>query len=79
MAGDQVQGQRGLVVVIKIGPVHRHQDVPALADLMRHPTRKTIPHVDATVAQHSVDLLDGLLGDQTSGLRERLADQGDRQ
>ena len=79
MAGDQVQGERGLVVVVEIGPVHRHQDVPALADLMRHPAGETVPHVDAVVAQHPVDLLDRVLGDQTSGLRERLSDHRDRE
>jgi len=79
LPGDQVQGERGLVVMIEIGPVHRHQNAPALADLVRHPTGETVPHVDAGVTQHPVDLLDGVLGDQTSGLRERLADHCDRQ
>src|ERR1700684_4389715 len=36
-------GQRGLVVVVEIGPVHRHQDVPALADLVR-PQRAKLSH-----------------------------------
>jgi len=79
MAGDQVQGQRGLVVAIKIGPIHRHQDVPALADLMRHPACKTVPHVDAVVAQHPVDLLDRVLRYQTPGLRQRMSDHRNRE
>ncbi len=40
MAGDHVQRQRGLVVVVEIGPVHGDQDVLALADLMRRPPGK---------------------------------------
>jgi hypothetical protein len=77
MAGDQVQRACRLVVVVEIGPVHGDKNVLALADLMRHPTRKTVPYVDAVVAQHPVDLLDRVLGRQAAGLRQRLADHRD--
>ena len=79
MAGDQAQRQRGLVVVVEIGPVHRHQDVPALADLVRHPAGETVPHVDAVVAQQPVHLLDRVLGHQAPRLGQRLADHRHRQ
>jgi hypothetical protein len=38
MAGDQAQHQRRLIVMVKIGPVHRDHDVPALTYLVRHPS-----------------------------------------
>ena len=79
MPGDQAQHQRRLVVLVEIGPIHRHQDVPALADLMRHPTGETVPNVDAAVAEQPVDLLDRVLGHQAAGLRQRLADHRHRQ
>jgi transposase len=76
---DEVQGERGLVVMVEIGPVHRHKNVPRRADLMRHPARETVPRVDAGVAQHPVDLFDRVLGDQALRLRERLSDQRHRE
>ncbi len=51
MVGDQAQYQRGLIVRVKISPVHGNPDIPTFADLMRHPAGKTFPHVDAVVAQ----------------------------
>ena len=79
MAGDQAQYQRGLIVMVEIGPVHGHQDVPTFADLMRHPAGKTVPHVNAVVAQQPVHLLDRVLCLQPPGLRQRLTDQRHRQ
>jgi hypothetical protein len=77
--GDQMQGQRRLVVVVEVGPVHRHQDRPPIADLVRHPAGEAVPYIDAVVAQHPVDLLDRVFGDQAPGLRQGLADHRHRQ
>lgn len=52
-------------VVVKIGPVHRHQDVVALADLVRHPAGEAVPHGDAVITEHPIDLLNRVLGDQS--------------
>jgi hypothetical protein len=79
MTGNQAQHQRRLVVEVEIGPVHRDQDILALANLMRHPAGETVPNVDAVVTQQPVHLLDGMLCLQASGLRQRLADQRHRQ
>jgi hypothetical protein len=79
MAGDQMQGECRLVVVVEIGPVHGNKNLAALTDLMRHPAGKTIPHVDAVVAEHPINLLDGVLGDQTLRQGQRLADHRDRE
>src|SRR5208337_551860 len=64
---------------VELGPVHRHQDVPSRANLMRHPAGEAVPHVDALVAHQTVDLLDRVLGHQTARLRQRLADHSHRQ
>jgi hypothetical protein len=79
MAGDQAQHQRGLVVMVEVGPVHRHQSFPPCADLVRNPTGKALPNVDSGVAEQAVHLLDRMLGHQAPGLRQRLADQRHRQ
>jgi len=79
MARGKVQCQRGLVVRVEISLVHRHQDVPPLADLMHHPAGKAVPHIDAVVSEQPVDLLDCVLGDQAASLGERLTDHRYRQ
>jgi hypothetical protein len=79
MAGGHAQHQRRLVVVVEIGPVHRHQYLLALADLVRHPAGKAVPDVDAVVAQQPVHLLDRVFCLQSLGLGQRLANQRDRQ
>ena len=75
MACDQVQGERGLLVVVEIGPIHGHQRRLPPGELVRHPTRETVPHVDAVVAQHPIDLIDRVLGHQSLCEGERLPDQ----
>src|SRR4051812_44320970 len=79
MTTDQAQHQRGLVVMVEVGPVHRHQSLLARPDLMRDPTGKALPHVDAMVAEQPVHLLDRMLGDQAPSLRQRLANHRHRQ
>jgi len=73
VADHQVEHQGRLIVMVEIGPVHRHQNVASLADLMRHPEGEAVPHVDARVAHRQVHLLDRMLGDQAMRLRQRLA------
>jgi len=74
MPGDQAQDQARLLVMRELGPIHRHKDVPALADLVRHPAGKAVPHVDACVAEQTVHLLDRVLGHQAAGLGQSMAD-----
>ena len=74
MARDQAQHQRRLAVSVKIGPVHRNQDVPLRTDLLRDPAGEAVPHVNARVAHQPVYLLDRVLGHQTPCLRQRLPD-----
>jgi hypothetical protein len=79
MAGDQAKDQRGLIVMVQIGPVHRYQDILAPGDLLRHPAGETVPYVDAVVAEQPIHLLDCVLGHQTPGLGQRMADHRHRQ
>jgi hypothetical protein len=79
VARDQAQHQRRLAVMVEIGPIHRHQNVPLRADLLRHPAGEAIPHVGAAVAHQPVHLLDRMLGHQSARLCQRLADHGHRQ
>ena len=65
MAGDQAQHQRRLIVMVKIGPVHGHQNIPALADLVRAPSGRNCPTRQCPVAQQPIHLLDRVFGDQT--------------
>jgi hypothetical protein len=76
VARHQAQYQCRLAVTIKVGPVHRDQDISLDTDLLRHPTRKAVPHVDARVAHQTVHLLDRMLGHQTPRLRQSLTDRG---
>jgi hypothetical protein len=65
--------------MVEVGPVHCHQDVAALAELLRHPTAEAIPNVDACIAHQPVDLLDCVLGHQPARLSQRLTDHRHRQ
>ena len=74
-----VRHQDRLIVVVKVSPVHRDQDVRPGADLMRHPAGEALPHVDARVAHQTVHLLDRTLGDKSPRLRQSLANGHHRQ
>ena len=69
VAGYQAQNQRRLVVMGEVGPVHRHQDIGPRADLLRNLTGEAVPHVYARVAHQTINLLDRMLGYQTTRLR----------
>ena len=79
MVGDEVQGQRRLIVRVEIGPVHGDDDRLALANDLGHPGREHVPHDDALIAQQPVDLLDGVLAEQTARLGQGMADDRNRQ
>ena len=79
VAGDEMQRQRGLVVGVEIGPVHRHHDLGPWADDLGNPGTEQVPRDHARVAQQPVDLLDRRLGEQPASLREPLPDQRHRQ
>ena len=79
MAGDEMQGQCGLVVGIEVGPIHRHNDGLALADGVANPGREQIPNAHALLLKEAIDLLDGVLVGEPARLRQRMADHGDGQ
>ena len=68
-----------LIVAVEIGPVHGNQDRLALPHHVRHPPGEAVPDVDALVAEQAVDLLDRMLGGKPARLRQRLADDRDRE
>src|SRR3978361_460852 len=68
-----------VVVIVEIGPVHRHQDILTASDLMWHPAGETVPYVDAVIAEQPIHLFDRMLGHQTTSLGQPMADQRNRQ
>ena len=76
VAGDEMQRERGLVVGVEVGPVHRHDDLAPLAHHLANPRGEQVPGDHARVAQQAIDLFDRGLGEQSARLRERLPDQG---
>jgi hypothetical protein len=74
-----VQRQRRLAVVVELAPVHGNHDLLARADHVRDPLGEAVLDVDALVAEQAVDLLDGVLCNEAARLRQRLADNGDRE
>ena len=79
MAGDEVQGERRLIVGVEIGPVHGDDDPLARADDFPHPGREHLPDDDAAIAQQPIDLFDGVLVDEAARLRQRMANDRDSQ
>ena len=79
VAGDEMQRERGLIVGVEIGPVHRHDDLAPRPHRLANPRTEQVPRDHARVAQQPVDLFDRRLGDQAARRRQRLPDQGHRQ
>ena len=79
MAGHQRERQGGLSIGVKVGPIHRHHDILAGTDHFRNPAGKDVPRLDPGIAQQSVNLLDGMLGQKAAGLSQRLADHRNTQ
>ena len=79
MAVDEVQGERRLIVGVEIGPVHGDDDLLARADDFPDPEREHLPDDDAAIAQQPIDLFDGVLVEQAARLRQRMADDRDRE
>jgi hypothetical protein len=79
MACDEVQGERRLIVGVEICPVHRHDNLLARANDFPDPEREHLPDDDAAIAQQPIDLFDGVLVEETARLRQRMADDRDRQ
>jgi hypothetical protein len=75
----QAQRQGRLIVGVEIGPVHRDDDFPILANGLTNPLREQATQIDARVAKQAVDLLDGVFGFQTSRRGKRQSDRRDRQ
>jgi len=73
-----MQRERGLIVVVEIGPVHRHHDLAPPAHDLANPGPEQVPGDHARVAQQPVDLLDRGPGEQSPRLCERLTDQRNR-
>jgi hypothetical protein len=77
--GHQLERQGGLPVGIKVGPVHRHDEVGARPDQFRNPGGEDVPGLELAIAQQPVDLLDGVLGQKATRLGQGLADERDAQ
>ena len=71
---DEAQSQRGLIVAVEIGPIHRHDDRLALAHDLARPWREQVPYDDPGVAQQAIDLFDRVSVRQTARLRQRVPD-----
>jgi hypothetical protein len=63
VAGDEMQRERGLIVGVEVGPVHRHDDFASAAHDLAHPRPEQVPGDHAGVAQQPVDLFDRRLGE----------------
>ena len=74
MARDHRQGDGGLVVLVKVGPVERRDDLGQVADNERYPSREQAPHRDLLVAEESVHLFDRVLDLEPFRHGDRLAD-----
>ena len=61
MAGDEVAGQRGVIVGIELGPIERNHDLLALTDHEPCPRGEQRPHLDPTVTEQAVGLLHPVL------------------
>jgi Transposase IS116/IS110/IS902 family len=70
VVGDEVQRQGRLVVRLEVGPIHGDDDRAALADHLGHPGAEHVPYDDTMIAEQSVDLLNGALGEPTSRLSQ---------
>ena len=58
MAGDEVQRERGLVVGVEVGPVHRHDDLAPLAHhLATHEANKSQGTTPALLSKRSTCLI----------------------
>ena len=79
VVGGQMQGKGGLVVGVKVGPIHRHDDLASFAHDLAHPCGEQVPGDDACIAEQPVDLFDPRLRQNSPRLRQRLTDQRDRQ
>ena len=79
MPCDQIEGQRRLSIMVEVGPVHGNDNLPARSDQMGNPVCETVPDIDVLIAEQAIDLLDRVLGHQTSGLCQCLTDHRHRQ
>src|SRR5271165_1591653 len=67
-----------VAVGVKVGPVHRHDHLAPHAHDLANPRTEQFPRDHARIAQQPIDLFDGGLGEQSTRLRERLPDHGNR-
>jgi hypothetical protein len=79
VVGDKTQSQRRLIVRVEIRPVHGNDNPLARANNFRHPRGKHVPDDDPLIAQQPIDLLNGVLAQQTARLGQGLADHRHRE
>jgi len=79
VAGEEGQSERGLIVGVEIGPIHRHDDRLALAHDLARPWREHVPYDDPGVAQQAIDLFDRVSVHQAARLRQCMPDDRDGQ
>jgi uncharacterized Zn finger protein len=61
MIADQCQHDGGLVIGIKIRPVHHHHDGASLTDNLRHPANQNFIDIDGWVGEKPVHVLHRML------------------
>ena len=79
MPGHEREHDRGLLIRIEVGPVHRNLYVAARPHHVTDPVEQDGVDVDPIVGQQPVHLLDRVFGDQAARQCEPLTDRIDRQ
>jgi len=79
VAGQQRQHDRRLVIGVELGPIQGDHDAVPAAHHIGHPVNQQCINIDPTVGQHSVHLLDRMLGQPSARQCQPLADHADRQ
>lgn len=74
VGGDHVHGEGGVIVSVEFGPIECDDDLFAFGDNEANPWGKPRPDRDAAVAEHTVDLFDGVFGVASDGVGQTFAD-----
>lgn len=73
VVGLQADDQGGVVILVKLGPIHGNNDFLTLGDDVGHPIVEQVAQVELGVGQQAVDLFDGVLAVKAAGDGEAVA------
>ena len=79
MPGHHIEGKRRLPITVEVGPVHGNDNLATRSDQMGNPVGEAFPDIDFLIAEQTINLLDRVLGHQTSCLRQCLPNHRHRQ